>query len=154
MTSLLHFNDTKIVPYCIYFIQYRYMHVQEFDHTCIYELRDCKMHVSSCDFLLPSQVYVEDQLRMPWNWLVGVMDSTEAQLRFGTALVSSTDSSSPNHPMNPSYGRQTDTVTVSSRGNTSGRAALSWAQRRQRAAATIGEQIAIVIIFHLLLRGV
>ena len=90
-------------------------------------------------FLLSSQVYVEDQLRMPWNWLVGVMDSTEAQLRFGTALVSSTDSSSPNHPMNPSYGRQTDTVTVSSRGNTSGRAAQSWAQRRQRAAATIGK---------------
>lgn len=82
---------------------------------------------------------MEDQLRMPWNWLVGVMDSTEAQLRFGTSLVSSTDSSSPHHPMNPSYGRQADTVTVSSRSNASGRAAQSWAQRRQRAAATMGK---------------
>lgn len=69
---------------------------------------------------------------MPWNWLVGVMDSTEAQLRFGTALVSSTDSTNPNHPMNPSYGRQSDQSGVSSRSAAASRTAQAWAQRRHR----------------------
>lgn len=72
---------------------------------------------------------------MPWNWLIGVMDSTEAQLRFGTALVGSTDSSSPNHPMNPSYGRQTEQTSNISRLTVASRANQGWAQRRQRLPA-------------------
>lgn len=78
------------------------------------------------------QGHVEDQLRVPWNWLVGVMDSTEAQLRFGTALVGSTDSNSPLHPMNPSYGRPVD---QSGTRLSTGRSNQGFAQRRQRAAA-------------------
>ena len=34
-----------------------------------------------------------------------VMDSTEAQLRFGSALSDTTDSAHPTHPLNPSFGR-------------------------------------------------
>lgn len=71
---------------------------------------------------------------MVWNWLVGVMDSTEAQLRFGTALVGSTDSSSPHHPMNPGYGRQTD-QSGSSRLAAS-RTVQGWPQRRLRTVAS------------------
>lgn len=88
---------------------------------------------------------MEDQLKMPWSWLVGVMDSTEAQLRFGTALVGSTDSSSPNHPMNPSYGRQAETTTVSRSNTSSSRTAQSWAQRRQRVAA-LGMALTFIVI--------
>ncbi len=42
---------------------------------------------------------VEEQLRPNWTWLMTVMDSTEAQLRFGSALSNSSDSSHPLHPL-------------------------------------------------------
>lgn len=35
------------------------------------------------------------RLKPTWDWLLMVMDSTEAQLRFGAALTHSSD---PNHP--------------------------------------------------------
>ena len=34
-----------------------------------------------------------------------MLDSTEAQLRFGSALTETTDSSHPSHPLNPNFGR-------------------------------------------------
>ena len=42
---------------------------------------------------------VEEQLRPNWTWLMTVMDSTEAQLRFGSALSNSSDPSHPSHPL-------------------------------------------------------
>ncbi len=42
---------------------------------------------------------VEGQLRPNWAWLMTVMDSTEAQLRFGSALSNSSDTSHPAHPL-------------------------------------------------------
>ncbi|KAL1449793.1 hypothetical protein WDU94_002267, partial [Cyamophila willieti] len=50
------------------------------------------------------QAYLEQELRPTWDWLVTVMDSTEAQLRFGASLTNSSDPSHPSHPLyqNPS----------------------------------------------------
>ncbi|XP_077989768.1 E3 ubiquitin-protein ligase UBR5-like [Glandiceps talaboti] len=45
------------------------------------------------------QMYMEYHLRPTWDWLVAIMDSTEAQLRFGQALNSTTDPSHPSHPL-------------------------------------------------------
>lgn len=44
------------------------------------------------------QVYLESHLSRTWKWLIKVMDSTEAQLRFGAALTHSSDPQHPNHP--------------------------------------------------------
>lgn len=51
------------------------------------------------------QVYLEQHLWPSWQWLVAVLDSTEAQLRFGTALSNSSDPSCPQHPLHASYSR-------------------------------------------------
>ncbi|GFS00247.1 ubiquitin protein ligase E3 component n-recognin 5 [Elysia marginata] len=51
------------------------------------------------------QVYLERHLWPSWQWLVAVLDSTEAQLRFGTALSNSSDPSCPQHPLHASYSR-------------------------------------------------
>ena len=48
------------------------------------------------------QLYLEYHLKPTWDWLITVMDSTEAQLRFGSALSDTTDPSHPSHPMHPS----------------------------------------------------
>ncbi|KAI5715389.1 hypothetical protein M8J77_015250 [Diaphorina citri] len=45
------------------------------------------------------QSYLEQELRPTWEWLVTVMDSTEAQLRFGASLTNSSDPSHPSHPL-------------------------------------------------------
>ncbi|CAG5118736.1 unnamed protein product, partial [Candidula unifasciata] len=51
------------------------------------------------------QVFLEQNLRPTWQWLVAVMDSTEAQLRFGSALSNNSDPSCPQHPLHASYTR-------------------------------------------------
>ncbi|BFZ21562.1 hypothetical protein BsWGS_24601 [Bradybaena similaris] len=51
------------------------------------------------------QLFLEQNLRPTWQWLVAVMDSTEAQLRFGSALSNNTDPSCPQHPLHASYTR-------------------------------------------------
>ncbi|KAL7984136.1 hypothetical protein Chor_002706 [Crotalus horridus] len=48
------------------------------------------------------QNYVEDKLIPTWNWMVSIMDSTEAQLRYGSALASAGDPGHPNHPLHAS----------------------------------------------------
>uniref|UniRef100_S4RBH7 Ubiquitin protein ligase E3 component n-recognin 5 n=1 Tax=Petromyzon marinus TaxID=7757 RepID=S4RBH7_PETMA len=48
------------------------------------------------------QKYVEEHLVLTWNWMVSVMDSTEAQLRYGSALASAGDPSHPSHPLHAS----------------------------------------------------
>ena len=41
------------------------------------------------------QLMIENLMKPNWDWLMTVLDSTEAQLRFGSALAGATD---PNHP--------------------------------------------------------
>ncbi|KAB1257822.1 E3 ubiquitin-protein ligase UBR5 [Camelus dromedarius] len=48
------------------------------------------------------QNYVEEKLIPTWNWMVSIMDSTEAQLRYGSALASAGDPGHPNHPLHAS----------------------------------------------------
>ncbi|XP_044743814.1 E3 ubiquitin-protein ligase UBR5 isoform X2 [Chrysoperla carnea] len=45
------------------------------------------------------QMYLEYQLKPTWDWLLTVMDTTEAQLRFGVSLTSAADSAHPAHPL-------------------------------------------------------
>ena len=49
------------------------------------------------------QLYLEYHLKPTWDWLISVMDSTEAQLRFGSVLSNITDPSSPTHPLHSAY---------------------------------------------------
>nr|XP_006821041.1 PREDICTED: LOW QUALITY PROTEIN: E3 ubiquitin-protein ligase UBR5-like [Saccoglossus kowalevskii] len=51
------------------------------------------------------QMYMEYHLKPTRDWLVAIMDSTEAQLRFGQALSSTTDPSHPSHPMHSAHMR-------------------------------------------------
>ncbi|XP_053696945.1 E3 ubiquitin-protein ligase hyd isoform X2 [Sabethes cyaneus] len=46
------------------------------------------------------QMYVEKRLRPTWEWILTVMEATEAQLRFGASLTDSTDPTHPLHPLN------------------------------------------------------
>lgn len=46
------------------------------------------------------QIYLEFRLKPTWDWLLTVMDATEAQLKFGASLTNSLDPSSPGHPLN------------------------------------------------------
>uniref|UniRef100_A0AAX7U251 E3 ubiquitin-protein ligase UBR5 n=1 Tax=Astatotilapia calliptera TaxID=8154 RepID=A0AAX7U251_ASTCA len=48
------------------------------------------------------QNYVEEKLIPTWNWMVSIMDSTEAQLRYGSALSSAGDPGHPSHPLHAS----------------------------------------------------
>ncbi|XP_075236131.1 E3 ubiquitin-protein ligase hyd isoform X1 [Lycorma delicatula] len=50
------------------------------------------------------QSYLEKQLKPTWDWLLMVMDSTEAQLRFGASLTHSSDPTHPGHPLHQSSG--------------------------------------------------
>ncbi|XP_052085872.1 E3 ubiquitin-protein ligase UBR5-like isoform X2 [Mytilus californianus] len=49
--------------------------------------------------------FSEWNLRHTWEWLFDVMDSTEAQLRFGSALSNTSDQSNPVHPLHSNYVR-------------------------------------------------
>ncbi|XP_055998190.1 E3 ubiquitin-protein ligase UBR5-like isoform X2 [Ostrea edulis] len=51
------------------------------------------------------QYYTEMHLTLTWDWLINIMDSTEAQLRFGAALCHTTDPANPNHPFHSNYVR-------------------------------------------------
>lgn len=45
-------------------------------------------------------MYLEGHLKPTWDWLLTVMDATEAQLRFGVSLTRSADPAHPEHPLN------------------------------------------------------
>ncbi|XP_032678676.1 E3 ubiquitin-protein ligase UBR5 isoform X6 [Odontomachus brunneus] len=49
---------------------------------------------------LSLQTYLEAHLKPTWDWLLTVMDATEAQLRFGVSLTRSADPTHPEHPLN------------------------------------------------------
>jgi hypothetical protein len=51
-----------------------------------------------------SQLYLEYHLKPTWDWLLTVMDSTEAQLRFGASLTHSSDPTHPGHPLHQTAG--------------------------------------------------
>ena len=51
------------------------------------------------------QVYLEYHLKPTWDWLISVMDATEAQLRFGSVLSNVTNPAHPSHPLHASYVR-------------------------------------------------
>ncbi|XP_018572709.1 E3 ubiquitin-protein ligase hyd isoform X3 [Anoplophora glabripennis] len=46
------------------------------------------------------QIYLEFRLKPTWDWLLTVMDATEAQLKFGASLTNSLDLTSPGYPLN------------------------------------------------------
>ncbi|XP_067014137.2 E3 ubiquitin-protein ligase UBR5 isoform X4 [Anabrus simplex] len=50
------------------------------------------------------QLYLEYHLKPTWDWLLTVMDSTEAQLRFGASLTHSSDPTHPAHPLHQAAG--------------------------------------------------
>ncbi|CAH0557316.1 unnamed protein product [Brassicogethes aeneus] len=52
------------------------------------------------DDILNVQIYLEFRLKPTWDWLLTVMDATEAQLKFGASLTNSLDLTSPGHPLN------------------------------------------------------
>ncbi|XP_022901003.2 E3 ubiquitin-protein ligase hyd isoform X2 [Onthophagus taurus] len=71
------------------------------------------------------QVYLEFRLKDTWDWLLTVMDSTEAQLRFGASLTHSSDIAHPGHPVNTGTssaglvrGGRAQITTTSSSGST------------------------------------
>lgn len=50
--------------------------------------------------ILP-QMHLEARLKPTWDWILTVMDATEAQLRFGASLTHTSDPSHPSHPLHP-----------------------------------------------------
>lgn len=73
-------------------------------------------------------MYLEHHLQPTWDWLITVMDSTEAQLRFGCALTSESNPSHPSHPMHSSL----HTRSVRSRGESEGRSSTGTVESRRR----------------------
>ncbi|CAK9828628.1 E3 ubiquitin-protein ligase hyd [Anthophora retusa] len=59
----------------------------------------CLIEITQQD-ALNLQVYLEEHLKPTWDWLLTVMDATEAQLRFGVSLTRSADPTHPEHPLN------------------------------------------------------
>ncbi|XP_022088728.1 E3 ubiquitin-protein ligase UBR5-like isoform X2 [Acanthaster planci] len=51
------------------------------------------------------QSVVENCLKPTWDWLFCIMNSTEAQLRYGKALTAATDPAHPTHPNHSQYMR-------------------------------------------------
>merc|ERR1719481_1033989 len=70
------------------------------------------------------QILIEFQMKPNWDWLMTILDSTEAQLRFGSALSSVTDANHPGHPGNSSSSsRSSSSRTAAERGYVATRAA-------------------------------
>ncbi|KAL3282723.1 hypothetical protein HHI36_005894 [Cryptolaemus montrouzieri] len=58
------------------------------------------MEVSQDD-IYNVQIYLEFRLKATWDWLLTVMDATEAQLKFGASLTNSLDIPSTSHTVAP-----------------------------------------------------
>lgn len=61
-------------------------------------------------------MYMEQRLKPTWDWILSVMDATEAQLRFGASLTHSSDPSHPSHPLHPANPVAPPTAATSSLG--------------------------------------
>lgn len=68
------------------------------------------------------QTRIEEKLKPVWQWVLSVMDATEAQLKFGASLTNSTDPSNPLHPLYHGSGAAPSAVNVVSGGSASGSA--------------------------------
>ncbi|XP_001947833.2 E3 ubiquitin-protein ligase UBR5 isoform X3 [Acyrthosiphon pisum] len=68
------------------------------------------------------QIIIEKSLKPTWDWLMAIMDSTEAQLRFGASLTQSSD---PQHPRHPLHSTTTTNTTNSIPTTSSGIGATS-----------------------------
>lgn len=69
------------------------------------------------------QLLIELQMKQNWDWLMTVLDSTEAQLRFGSALSSITDSNLPSTSSAGGLSSRSATRTTVERGYVGTRAA-------------------------------
>jgi hypothetical protein len=69
----------------------------DFNRVCFNH--NSKLFLWIFNFFFSLQMLIEATLKPNWDWLMLVMDSTEAQLRFGSALANSTDPNQPGHPM-------------------------------------------------------
>ncbi|XP_062562210.1 E3 ubiquitin-protein ligase hyd isoform X2 [Armigeres subalbatus] len=80
------------------------------------------------------QEYVEKRLKPTWDWILTVMEATEAQLRFGASLTDSTDPTHPLHPLN------TPSTTSSSSNNASSSGGMMGVlgSRNRAAITTLG----------------
>ena len=74
-------------------------------------------------------------LSLTWDWLIDIMASMEAQLRFGTALCHTTDPANPNHPFHSNYIRN-----LPERTNREESRILQALDRRRARFGTIGEK--------------
>lgn len=66
------------------------------------------------------QTRIEEKLKPVWQWVLSVMDATEAQLKFGASLTNSTDPSNPLHPLYHGSGSAPVSSGVVSSGGGSG----------------------------------
>ncbi|XP_022162662.1 E3 ubiquitin-protein ligase UBR5 isoform X4 [Myzus persicae] len=63
------------------------------------------------------QIIIEKSLKPTWDWLMAIMDSTEAQLRFGASLTQSSDPQHPRHPLHSTTtNNTTNTIPTTSSG--------------------------------------
>ncbi|TMW46195.1 hypothetical protein DOY81_008725 [Sarcophaga bullata] len=69
------------------------------------------------DEAIQLQEFVERCLKPTWDWMFSVMDSTEAQLKFGAYLTNYADPSHPLHPLN--LNSQSNTTQSNSSGGNS-----------------------------------
>ena len=81
------------------------------------------------------QYYTEMHLSLTWDWLIAIMDSTEAQPRLGAALCHITDPANPNHPFHSNY-----VGNLRERTNREESRILQALDRRRARFGTIGEK--------------
>ncbi|XP_013417983.1 E3 ubiquitin-protein ligase UBR5 isoform X2 [Lingula anatina] len=53
--------------------------------------------------MMELQMHVEHRLKETWDWLITIMDSTEAQLRYGSIVSGNTDPAHAAHPMHGTF---------------------------------------------------
>lgn len=56
---------------------------------------------------------MEGRLKTTWDWVLNVMDATEAQLRFGASLTNSADPAHPLHPLHSPHHQSTGSNSLS-----------------------------------------
>lgn len=71
------------------------------------------------------QTRIEEKLKPVWQWVLSVMDATEAQLKFGASLTNSTDPSNPLHPLYHGAGAAPTASVVSGSGSSGAAAGVS-----------------------------
>lgn len=78
LLNICHLNSTQMTPGAATVSQTLYISYQE---------------------IVQLQIRIEEKLKPVWQWVLSVMDATEAQLKFGASLTNTTDPSNPLHPL-------------------------------------------------------